>query len=308
MENYNGLHFDTILATSLVFMKCEKEECDGKTIIAYCPSCVKRNKYVTFALLNPFDFEVIVPPLIFSEIYPSYGYRPITTMEILSLYIAAVEYFDMLFDPEEPFMESSEKWCEQAYGDRELAKELWGDCHQFSMELIQFDEGKGSMLDLIRVLEKRLCFGQSITAFVNSKHGKNLKDKEWEFVAERAYKVRASTQLVLWGDDRHRCEMDQVKKKQLQDQVVNLWNPVRVEKRGQLMESDESLLNAKKVKVVIAEEEKTAGIEILQQLLTNLIGPAPPVFVNHVVITEEQEEGAQRSDTDPELSVSRVDG
>jgi hypothetical protein len=222
METYNGLFFDTIIASSRVYMKCEgPASCSSTNRLAFCSSCISKNKYIFFATVQPFDFELVQATRLFSDFYPKFNNRPVTTLEICAAYMGAIEYFDELFDPEKPFMDKSEKWNEDAFDHRKLAWQMWSEEEDaFSQELMSITPENGkNMLDLICLLERRIVLGDSICQFVNTMAGKDLAKKEWIENARKIIENLGSICLVPWTTNR--CKSDKVEEWQ---NVLQEWN------------------------------------------------------------------------------------
>lgn len=200
---YIGLHFDTLVVTGMIFTKCESgNSCDSRTGKPMCKSCLSRNHYMMFAYVQPHEFEFVVPPKLFTELYPMYTMRGVSTMEVLALMVAGVDYFDALFNPDHPFADVGEVWRKHARVSRQKARDIWLPSHeQFQNDLVS----SKSMLEMIQVLERRLVTGQGLCHFVN---GKKKTTEEWTQWVEAQLAENASLRLIPWTFER--CKSDRV--------------------------------------------------------------------------------------------------
>lgn len=189
------LYFDPIIVLGLVFQKCDSDDCNKQN---FCSSCIRRNRYLTFAYFQPFPFQAILPTKLFLEFFPGYSLRQVTTMEEHALKYAGIVYFNVLFDPTTPFMYQDEEWHQKVVGLRDRASLLWGDVKEFEAQLC----AARSELELTNLMEKRLLLGESICALVNGKElAKPLK--EW---VDHQYELFGSLELVPWKFNR--CKRD----------------------------------------------------------------------------------------------------
>ena len=199
---YTRLHFDTLIVTGMVFTKCESgNECHKHMDKPMCKACLSRNHYVMFAYMQPHDFEYVVPPNLFTQLYPMYTMKGVSTMEVVSLMMAGVDYLDKLFNPDHPFAEIGEEWKKRAASVRQRAKDIWlSDYEKF----VQGLRDSTSMTELIRILERRLVTGQGICHFVK---GKKPGD-EWKQWVEKQLDLNQTQVLVPWTFER--CKADRV--------------------------------------------------------------------------------------------------
>ncbi len=202
-------------------MKCDAEECKQDAELSLCYACVSRNKYVMFAILQPSDFQIIIPPEVFTNLYPNAKLKPISTLEVFASYMAAVDYFNVMFNPDLEFP-YSENWNIEAYGDREYAMELWHEERiPFEAALVACNMDDAG-LRIVQALERRVILGQCICDFMNNRVGKDPKKREWVLLANQTMKSVGSTSLVPWPENR--CPKDGLAKliQKAQD-----WNSVR---------------------------------------------------------------------------------
>lgn len=204
VENpYTGLHFDTMIVTGMVFTKCSSgNECHRHRDKPMCKACLTRNHYVMFAYMQPHDFEYVVPPNLFTQLYPMYTMKGVSTMEVVSLMMAGIDYLDALFNPDHPFADVGDEWKKRALPARQRARGIWLEGHS------AFVQGLGdskSMVELMQILERRLVTGQGLCHFVNGKKS----SEEWKRWVDMQLDLNHTQALIPWTFER--CKADRVK-------------------------------------------------------------------------------------------------
>ena len=229
-SKFKGLFFDGNMVCGIVFMKCKKKQltgaCDGKD----CADCKERGRYVEFSLLQPFDFQLIIPPIIFGEIYEKYGCRPVNSLDVLCVYLASIEYFDVLFDPERKFLHFT---CDLSREHRTCASKLWEiDKQKFKQTLISYEnkKNKATMLSLFTLFEFRIVTGIGICKALRG------ECKLSDFVNEFATR-RVSSAILEWPRQR-RCFEDHTE--HLRDRV-NKWNIAKKKQKKEFIKVQRQL-------------------------------------------------------------------
>jgi hypothetical protein len=204
--SFKGLVIDPAIIIAQVYAQCETGTCKADATKGYdpCDICAKRNHAVAFALHAGFEIKAYVPPRLFQIIYQDYPVRPVTTIDIIGLYMSAIQYLDILFSPDLDFFKG--EWDDQAYGMRQEAQGMWKAVPEFSSTLVEFTEkesNKDNLLGFIQLLERRICLGKAIVDYLNNRAGKDDSLREWERVAQSEFSMIGSIRMVEWI---HRCK------------------------------------------------------------------------------------------------------
>ena len=213
---YVGLLFDTYVIAGLIFMKCELgKNCNLSDDKPMCDQCTKKNKYVSYAYLQPFPFQFVIPPSIFAQLFPGYSMRGISTKAVLSLFMCGIDYFNALFNPDLPFAYDDPSWIEAARADRTRAQGYWSG---LEAEFVRQMTAVTSLVELLRLIERRLIQGQGICHFIN-RNTARIGQKSWEEWSEEEFSKYGTTHLVPWTQDR--CAEDKTEQHLVGVQVSN---------------------------------------------------------------------------------------
>lgn len=128
--------------------------------------------------------------------------KGVSTMEVVSLMMAGVDYLDAMFNPDHPFTDVGDEWKQRALPARQRAKEIWNADHS---AFVQGLSDSKSMVELIQIIERRLVTGQGICHFVNGKKS----SVEWRQWVEKQLDLNQTQTLVPWTFER--CKADRVK-------------------------------------------------------------------------------------------------
>jgi hypothetical protein len=197
MKKYNGIFFDRVIATSLVYATCDH----GRNFQPNCPECIIKNQFKSVAYLQPHRFEVVLPPWLFNDIFRSHGVFPVSTKGVISLYLASAYELDVLFDQNaKPVDGTTKTWMKLAAPHRKRGQVLWESTRELFMANLKAAK---SALEFIQVQERRIWEGMGICMHIS----KQEPEGGWKKWVDDQVEKYGSRQLVKWTF--HRCLADE---------------------------------------------------------------------------------------------------
>lgn len=235
--------FNPTTCAGMVYMKCDASKCkerSGSYRAETCRECLVKNNLMRFALMQPFEFQLLVPPALLLFLYPSYGMQPINSMEVIALYMAALCYMDALADPDQEL--NDERWRIAVKSQRVEFHGYWQEeREEFKAQIGQLRVGITTSavydaLALFRMLEKRICTGLAImdvvTADAPTRYWKELRDKwmeeqgantlvEWTFNRSNIDRVSTMLQYIAEFNEQRRMFREKLRLSMIHEELTS---------------------------------------------------------------------------------------
>lgn len=192
MKKYNGIHFDRIIATSLVYSSCQHD----RGFQPNCRDCIIREQFKTVSYLQRFDFQYVVPPWLYNNIFQSHGVFGVSTKGVMCLYLASAYLLDIMFDPKaEPVAGTSKSWMKLAAPHRKRGQQIWDSTLDLFLQNLK---AANSALEFIQVQERRVWEGLGLCLHINKKE----PEGGWKKWVDDQVEKYGSRQLIPWTINR----------------------------------------------------------------------------------------------------------
>ena len=200
------LIFDPLYVGTMAFNNCDCKKCE---------SCKVSIKLKTSVLLQPFDFETIIPPYLFLDIFPHFKMGPASTADVLLGYHSSIDFYCYSFNPDVKMYgaedlnhtgKARQQIADELWNKRTRAHEMWKEAYasfELHMKPIYEHAPETSMLTQFQCMEKLILMGRLIQRVVNGDETR----RDLLTVLEQDVDKYVSIALIPWtvkrcgGDD-----------------------------------------------------------------------------------------------------------